>query len=239
MAFISYKDYFSSKNPSNRIKETAILWYRSDGSPKTRAMTETMIVDAMKRYKIGLQEAAEIIEKSMVFFKNDPVSDYWGLVSRLAEAMHFDIQVPVHGAGSTKMFAHYDSLRKIYSGFAPTEVQAKIYSRNLPVEEVVVSKDNSGKYWGFWKDGRYEMVSSSLEQIKYNLDRGEVDEVEEDGQLTRVSVSGVKHMSEAGVAPDHPPPHKLPRSSTAEQFPGANLANMNKIFGRIKGNQTC
>lgn len=79
----------AAKITEGLVKEVADTWYRPDGSPKTRAMTQSMIVQTMKDYQLPLREAAEVIEQAMLLYKGEHVSGgrtaYWELVDKMAK----------------------------------------------------------------------------------------------------------------------------------------------------------
>ena len=45
------------ESKSDIVKEVADTWFRTNGSAKYRAMTQTMIRQTMQSYNLGLQEA--------------------------------------------------------------------------------------------------------------------------------------------------------------------------------------
>jgi hypothetical protein len=69
------------------VKEVADKWFRTDGSAKTRAMTQTMIGDTMRSYNLGLIEAAKLFEKALLLYSNEHgvggAEAYWSLVRRM------------------------------------------------------------------------------------------------------------------------------------------------------------
>lgn len=77
------------------VAKVADTWFRPDGSPKTRAMTQTMIRRTMRDHGLDLRKAAEVVEKAMLYHKNEHVvggaEAYWELVDRMekgAEEQH-------------------------------------------------------------------------------------------------------------------------------------------------------
>ncbi len=207
MALTGYKNYFSKKDPKNWIEETANLWFRPDGSAKTRAMTQTMIFDAMKRYDIGFSEAASLLEKSILFFTNEHVvggaTAYWEMVKKLALKFNesLEVNVPVgkdFKPGSSTVYAYFNPDSQRYEGFSPSPERTEIFSRGkFPTEKVIVSLDPRGSYWGLWRNGKYEMVFPSKLALKMATGEGEIDEIEENGQKVPVSITPVKNMSES------------------------------------------
>jgi hypothetical protein len=85
----NFKKWLESKDGFS-IKEVADKWYRHDGSPRTRTMTQHMIFDTMQTYNIGLEEAASLVEKAMLYYKPEHVvggpKAYWNLVERLKKS---------------------------------------------------------------------------------------------------------------------------------------------------------
>lgn len=75
---------------NDKVKEVADKWFRIDGSPKTRAMTQTMINDTMQSYNIGLIDAAKLFEKALLFYSDEHViggaEGYWSLVNKMMKS---------------------------------------------------------------------------------------------------------------------------------------------------------
>jgi len=71
------------------IKKVADKWYREDGSAKFRTMIQHMIINTMQEHKLPLREAAKLLEKAMLFYKDEHVvggpEAYWGLVKGMEE----------------------------------------------------------------------------------------------------------------------------------------------------------
>lgn len=85
---MNFEEFLLAENAEeDQVQETADKWFRSDGSSRTRAMTQTMIRDTMKTYGLGLIEAAKLTEKAILFYGNKHVTGgsdaYWSLVRKM------------------------------------------------------------------------------------------------------------------------------------------------------------
>ena len=71
------------------VKQVADTWFRTDGTPKYRSMTETMIIDTMKSYNLNLRDAAKLFEKALLYYKKEHIvggpQAYWNLVERISK----------------------------------------------------------------------------------------------------------------------------------------------------------
>ncbi len=135
--------------------------------------------------------------------------------------LDFDIDSMMRKTAGKKesvMFAHLENGK--FTGFADTLPGAQVYanvSQGGKAEKVLVVEDARGNYWGLWNGERFVLVADSQFGLKLAMGKfGEIDEIQEEGVRTRVSVSPIKNMAE-----------------NMDQ-PGANLVNMNRIFERIE-----
>ena len=75
------------KDDDPRVKEVADRWFRPDGSPRTRAMSQQMIVDTMRDYDLSLRDAASLFERALLYYKDEHVTggraSYWKMIDGL------------------------------------------------------------------------------------------------------------------------------------------------------------
>lgn len=75
-------DFIDSLVP--KVRDT---WFRPDGSPKTRAMMESMVMDTMRRYNLGLRDAATVFQRAIVSLPgrdHDP-ERYWKKIGEMKQ----------------------------------------------------------------------------------------------------------------------------------------------------------
>ena len=84
---MTFQEFLLNESVEERVRETADKWFRPNGTPRTRAMTQTMILDTMKAYGLSLAEAAKLTEQAILFYGNQHVTGgadaYWSLVKKM------------------------------------------------------------------------------------------------------------------------------------------------------------
>lgn len=155
-------DYSSDIN----VREVADKWYREDGTPRTRASSADMIINAMAQYGLNLQQAAELVEKAILYYKNEHVvggkDAYWKMVADLPKEI--DLDATVRARRVTKSHDDGDdSAAHLAQHYADYWNTLAAHGEDVPDEELhAASEELSGTDWrvtrrpdGEWRAHHY------------------------------------------------------------------------------------
>lgn len=82
-----HKATISGGLPDHLIKEVADQWWWPNGSPRTRALTQSIIKTTMHERGLPLKQAAWLVEAAMLIYQHDRTADdhrkYWETVEKL------------------------------------------------------------------------------------------------------------------------------------------------------------